>query len=105
MPVAEWRPERATNGDRLVGRLERLATADPPLLIDSHPVTRRLVTQPSPLADTASKHREALIDALLSAWTASRWSRPGPARCEVLARPAPGPAATIIAPARPEQRR
>jgi predicted RNase H-like nuclease len=106
--VAQWRPERAVNCDRLIGRIGRLAAADPPLLLDSHPVTRRLADQPSPLDDTAYKHREDLIDALLCAWTASLWARHGQARCQVLGPsggegPA-GPAATIIAPARLEQR-
>ena len=105
--VAQWRPERATNCDRLISRIRRLATADPPLLLDSHPVTRRLVDEPSPLADIAYKHREDLIDALLCAWTAALWSRHGHARCQVLgpcARTGDGPLATIIAPARTEQR-
>jgi predicted RNase H-like nuclease len=102
MPLPEWRAERATNCDRLIGRLAGLATADPPLLIDSHPVTRPLAAEPSPLGDAAYKHREDLIDALLCAWTASLWSRHGPARCQVLGLPE---AATIIAPARPAQRR
>jgi predicted RNase H-like nuclease len=106
--VAQWRPERAVNCDRLIGRIGRLAAADPPLLLDSHLVTRRLADQPSPLDDTAYKHREDLIDALLCAWTASLWARHGHARCQVLGPsggegPA-GPAATIIAPARLEQR-
>ena len=65
LTVAQWRPERATNCDRLISRIARLATADPPLLLDSHPVTRRLADEPSPLADVAYKHREDLIDALL----------------------------------------
>jgi predicted RNase H-like nuclease len=61
----------------------------------------------------AYKHREDLIDALLCAWTAALCARHGPARCQVLglpagdaaAGPASWPAATIIVPARPEQRR
>jgi len=108
LPAARWRPERAANCDTLIGRLARLASADPPLRLDSHPVTRRLATEPSLVGDAAYKHREDLIDALLCAWTASLWARHGLGRCQVLG-PAPGagagPAATIIAPARPEQRR
>jgi predicted RNase H-like nuclease len=107
LTVAQWRPERATNCDRLISRIARLATADPPLLLDSHPVTRRLADEPSPLADVAYKHREDLIDALLCAWTAALWSRHGRARCQVLGPSAgngDGPPATIIAPARAEQR-
>jgi predicted RNase H-like nuclease len=47
-------------------------------------------------------------DALLCAWTAALWARHGLDRCQVLglpAEPAGAPAATIIVPARPEQRR
>jgi predicted RNase H-like nuclease len=107
MAVAGWRPERATTCDDLINRLQRLATADPPLLLESHPVAQRLVEEPSPLGDADYKHREDLIDGLLCAWTAALWSRHGHARCQVLGLPAdPGdaPAATIIAPARAEQR-
>jgi len=108
LEAARWRPERAANCDTLIGRLARLAAADPPLRLDSHPVTRRLAAEPSPLGDAAYKHREDLIDALLCAWTASLWARHGPGRCQVLGPPAGsggGRAATIIGPARPEQRR
>jgi predicted RNase H-like nuclease len=110
MPVARWRPERATTCDGLISRIQRLATADPPLVLDSHPVARRLTEEPSPLADADYKHREDLIDALLCAWTAALWWRHGLARCQVLgpygpdARSGDAPTATIIAPARPEQR-
>jgi predicted RNase H-like nuclease len=106
-PAAQWRVERAANCDTLIGRLARLDAADPPLRLDSHPVTRRLATEPSPLADAAYKHREDLIDALLCAWTASLWARHGLGRCQVLGPPprdGAGRAATIVAPARPEQR-
>jgi len=109
LPAARWRPERAANCDTLIGRLSGLAAADPPLLIGSHPVTRRLAEEPSPVGDAAYKHREDLIDALLCAWTAALWARHGLGRCQVLGLPAEdpaaGPAATIIVPARPEQRR
>lgn len=111
LPVAAWRPRRAANCDELIRRLGGLASADPPLRLDSHPVTRRLVTEPSPLGDVAYKHREDLIDALLCAWTAALWVRHGLRRCQVLGLPdgaaagtAAAPAATIIVPARPEQR-
>ena len=92
---------------RPLQRLTRLARADPPLRLDSHPVTRQLAAEPSPLTDAAYKHREDLIDALLCAWTAL-WSRHGTNRCQVLGPPQQGatePIATIIAPAKPEQRR
>jgi len=108
LPVTQWRRERAANCDTLICRLAQLETADPPLRLRSHPVTRQLAEQPSPLDDVAYKHREDLIDALLCAWTAALWARHGLGRCQVLglAAAADGPpAATIIVPARPEQRR
>jgi predicted RNase H-like nuclease len=105
--AAQWRTERAATCDTLIERLGRLADADPPLLLHSHPVTRELAEQPSPVIDSAYKHREDLIDALLCAWTASLWTRHGFDRCQVLglsANAAGDPAATMIVPARPEQR-
>jgi predicted RNase H-like nuclease len=54
------------------------------------------------------KRLEDLIDALLCAWTAALWARHGPTRCQVLGQQGVGPGspyATIVAPARPEQRR
>jgi predicted RNase H-like nuclease len=108
MPVAQWRTIRQAACDDLIQRLTRLADADPPLRLDSHPTTRRLVSETSPLNNTAYKHREDLVDALLCAWTAALWYRHGTDRCQVLGQPDPGtpePAPTIIAPARPEQRR
>ena len=105
MPAAEYRPLRAAVCDDLIARVAALAAADPPLRLASHPVTRQLVAEPSPLADRPYKHREDLLDAALCAWTAALWVRHGPARCQVLGGSGPSPAATIIAPARPEQRR
>jgi nucleoside-diphosphate-sugar epimerase/predicted RNase H-like nuclease len=108
LPAAQWRTERAANCDTLIRRLERLADADPPLLLRSHPVTRELAEQASPVGDSAYKHREDLIDALLCAWTASLWAGHGFDHCQVLGLPADltgNPAATMIVPARPEQRR
>jgi predicted RNase H-like nuclease len=104
MRVAQWRPVRARGCDEIVGRLAALDRADPPLLLDSHPVTAAL-REPSPLADGPYKHREDLVDALLAAWTAALWARHGTARCQVLGVPAGTPSATIIAPALAEQRR
>ncbi len=107
VPTAQWRTERAAACDILIGRLSQLAAADPPLVLQSHPVTRQLTEEPSPISDSAYKHREDLIDALLCAWTASLWARHSLDRCQVLglpAEPAGEPAATIIVPARPEQR-
>jgi predicted RNase H-like nuclease len=109
LPTAEWRPMRATTCDELIRRLVRLDDADPPLLLCSHPETQKLVEEPSPIDDErAYKHREDLLDALLCAWTAALWARHGPARCQVLGQQGSDPSspyATIIAPARPEQRR
>jgi predicted RNase H-like nuclease len=89
-------------------RISGLDTADPPLRLDSHPITRHLQDEPSPLNNTAYKHREDLIDAVLCAWTASLWDRHGLSRCQVLGPPASfdqTPVATIIAPATAAQRR
>lgn len=107
LPAASWRPARAAACDELIKRLDALTTADPPLNLRSHPVTRKLLEEPSPLNDKDYKHREDLIDAALCAWTAALWARHGTARCQVLGLPtldAAVPAATIIAPARPGQR-
>jgi predicted RNase H-like nuclease len=109
LPIAEWRPLRAAACDELVRRVAALAAASPPLDLRSHPVTAALATEPSPLADRAYKHREDLVDACLAAWTASLWASAGTARCQVLGAGDPlvdadGRRATIIAPARPEQR-
>jgi len=109
LPILERRAARAEVCDDLIERMWRLGTAAPPLDLSSHEVSDRLVTVPTPLADTEYKHREDLIDALLSAWTASLWHRHGTARSQVLGASDPlvvdGRRGTIIAPARPEQRR
>ena len=101
-------PTKRIRADTLIRRLGQLETADPPLRLRSHPVARQLAEQPSPADDVAYKHREDLIDALLCAWTAAFWARPGMDRCQVLGLTATAdgpPAATIIVPARPQQRR
>ncbi|WP_413471470.1 DUF429 domain-containing protein [Streptomyces sp. MB09-02B] len=108
VPTAQWRAVRAEECDKLIARMAGLAAADPPLLLSSHPVSRRLLDEPSPQRAADYKHREDLIDALLCAWTAALWSRHGLARCQVLGAESLLPlgcAPTIIAPARPEQRR
>lgn len=106
MSAAEFRPQRAEVCDELVARLGALRSADPPLDLASHEVTARLASEPSPLTDRDYKHREDLIDAALCAWTASLWHRFGLERCQVLGtEDVERPGATIIAPARPEQRR
>jgi hypothetical protein len=65
-------------------------------------VTRKLLDEPSPLADRPYKSREDLLDAAISAWTAVYWRRYGKSRCAVLgAEDLPdrdGRRATIIAP-------
>jgi predicted RNase H-like nuclease len=110
LPAAQWRKTRAANCDELIRRVSRLREADPPLLIDSHLATRRLVDEPSPESDAPYKSREDLLDALISAWTAALWARHGLSACQVLgaadgATDAAGRRATIIAPAREAQRR
>ena len=105
--MAAFRPVRAAACDELIRRVASLGTADPPLRLDTHPVTAKLAAEPSPLDDRAYKHREDLLDAALCAWTASLWHRHGLGACQVLGAEAGivRPAATIIAPARAEQRR
>lgn len=105
--AAAFRPIRAAACDELIRRVAELPTADPPLRLDTHSATAKLIAEASPLDDRAYKHREDLLDAALCAWTASLWHRHGFAACQVLG-VEPGiarPAATIIAPTRPEQRR
>jgi predicted RNase H-like nuclease len=106
VPVESWRRERATACDDLTDRLVQLRDADPPLTLDSHSTTAQLVKLPSPLDDRSYKHREDLIDAVLCAWTGLFWHRHGLSRCQVLGLPEStrSPAATIIAPARLDQR-
>jgi len=102
--VTEFRPGRAEVCDDLLSRLDRLAVADPPLRLRSHPETAALLSERSPY-DREYKHREDLIDAVLCAWTGLLWLRHGFDRCQVLGDPGPGPVATIIAPSRAAQRR
>ena len=109
LPIQDRRLARAKVCDDLIERMWQLSAASPPLNLASHPVTDMLVTERSPLLDRAYKHREDLIDALISAWTASLWWLHGTVRSQVLGAgddpSADGHRATIIAPARPEQRR
>lgn len=103
--TAEWRPVRARNCDELIARLGALDHAKPAMDLSSHDVTRTLRTEPSPEADVAYKHREDLIDAALCAWTGALWTTEGLDRCQLLGADDEGsPIATIVAPARPEQR-
>lgn len=99
MTVGDFRPRRASTCDELVARIAQLKDADPPIDISSHPVTHSLALEPSPIGDTAYKHREDLIDAVLSAWTGLVWMKHGLERCQVLGCGDAGPRqATIIAP-------
>lgn len=63
MPTAEWRSVRARSCDELISRIGRLSGADPPVRLESHPITAQLVGERSPLDDRSYKHREDLIDA------------------------------------------
>jgi predicted RNase H-like nuclease len=104
MNVATFRPLRAVNCDEIVRRLAALRTSEVPLDLMSHPETAKLL-EPSPENSREYKHREDLIDAILCAWTGLLWIH-RPECCQVLGTDDLGsPAATIIAPCRPEQRR
>jgi predicted RNase H-like nuclease len=100
---------RASECDDLIERMSRLEHAAPPLRLLSHPITRELVDSPSPLNDRAYKHREDLLDAVLCAWTAALWAVGGPDRVQILGADdvadSEGRVPTIVAPAKPEQRR
>ena len=106
MRIRDFRPLRAAECDELIRRLAALNRTDPPLHLDTHSETSRLVTEPSPLKDADYKHREDLLDATICAWTAALWVRWGEARCQVLGL-GDGPRdcirATIIAPRRHAQ--
>ncbi|PZF27006.1 DUF429 domain-containing protein [Curtobacterium sp. MCPF17_051] len=132
IPAAEARARRAEAFDELVRRL-RETRLDPPLLLDSHPLTQRLA-DPSVLHGPTHKHREDLLDGALCAWTAAFWERHGDDRVQILGGDPPhrhGPDAAgaspgngrrgptlptdpldeagrrpiVVAPARPSQRR
>ncbi len=70
--------------DALVHRL-RTTPLDPPLLLDSHPLTAGLA-EPSGVHGPTHKHREDLLDGALCAWTAAFWERHGDGRVQVLGR-------------------
>jgi len=108
MPAAEAWPIRTAACDELIRRVARLAEFDPPVDLASHPVTKRLLEEASPARWRDYKLREDLLDAVICAWTAAYWHRHGFERSQLLGLPEqPGDdplLATIIAPARPEQR-
>ena len=107
MSTATFLPLRNAECDELICRVDRLKDADPPMDLSTHPETRRLAAERSPDKPKDYKHREDLLDAALCAWTAALWSRWGNTRCQVLGldeTPSNRRRATIVAPARPEQR-
>ena len=108
LPLALRRAARAEACDELVRRVASLEAADPPLRLNSHEVTRALIAERAPMLDSAYKHREDLLDAVLSAWTASLWHRHGLDRVQLLGAEsdpdARGRRGMIVAPARPGQR-
>ena len=108
LPASLGRQLRATACDELIRRMAALASADPPLDMSSHAVGRQLIETPSPVEQISYKHREDVLDAMLCAWTASIWHRHGLARVQILGEDdepdADGRIATIVAPARREQR-
>lgn len=82
------------------------ALTDPLVDLRSHPETRALLEQPSPLLDRPYKQREDLLDAVTCAWTARLWLQRGVEACQVLGGPEgeQGRWSTLIAPCRPDQR-
>lgn len=107
--AAEAWTTRIAACDDLIRRIVGLADFDPPVDLTSHPETKRLLEEPSPPRPRDYKQREDLLDAVICAWTAAYWHRYGLARSQILGAPDdPGEwqlVATIVAPARPEQRR
>jgi predicted RNase H-like nuclease len=100
--MGDWRQIRAAECDELISRIGALSSFDSPIDLRSQEVTRKLLDEPSPLADRPYKRREDLLDAAISAWTAACWQRYGSSRCAVLGAEDPadqdGRRATIIAP-------
>jgi len=106
--VESW-PVRTSACDELIQRLAALAGSDVPMDLLSHANTAALVRVPSPAVTAQYKKREDLLDAAICAWSAALWHRFGEQRCQVLGAdraspPSTRPIASIIAPARPEQR-
>ena len=108
MEAARAWPIRTAACDELIRRVLRLSAFNPPVDLASHPETKGLVENRSPARWRGYKLREDLLDAVICAWTAAYWQRHGLERSQVLGVPEqPGDdqaLATIIAPARPEQR-
>ncbi len=108
MKAADAWPLRTSACDELIRRVAALIDNDVPIDLLSHPETAALVEDPSLAVAATYKKREDLLDAAICAWTAALWHRFGEQRCQVLgvdsATPAIRPIASIIAPARLEQR-
>ena len=100
-------PLRTSACDELIRRFAGLVS-DIPIDLLSNPETKALVELPSPAVAARYKKREDLLDAAICAWTGALWHRFGDRRCQVLGvdvdKPATRPIASIIAPARLEQR-
>jgi len=108
MQAAQAWPIRTAACDELIARIAGLARLDPPVDLMSHPETNRLATEPSAPRWRDYKLREDLLDAVICAWTAAYWHRYGLERNQLLGLPEvptdTPQIATIVAPARPEQR-
>ncbi|MFJ2980694.1 DUF429 domain-containing protein [Curtobacterium sp. NPDC087082] len=111
VPPATARARRAEAFDELVRRLHE-TPLDPPLRLDTHPLTRALA-EPSGIHGPTHKHREDLLDGALCAWTAAFWERHGDDRVQILggdpclpsdAVDEAGRRPVVVAPARPSQR-
>lgn len=111
VPPATARARRAEAFDELVRRL-RETPLDPPLRLDTHPLTRALA-EPSGIHGPTHKHREDLLDGALCAWTAAFWERHGDDRVQILggdpclpsdAVDEAGRQPVVVAPTRPSQR-
>ncbi|MDR6572515.1 putative RNase H-like nuclease [Curtobacterium sp. 320] len=111
VPPATARARRAEAFDELVRRL-RETPLNPPLRLDTHPLTRALA-EPSGIHGPTHKHREDLLDGALCAWTAAFWERHGDDRVQILggdpclpsdAVDEAGRRPVVVAPARPSQR-
>ncbi len=111
VPPATARARRAAAFDELVRRL-RETPLDPPLRLDTHPLTRALADS-SGIHGPTHKHREDLLDGALCAWTAAFWERHGDERVQILggdprlpsdALDEAGRRPVVVAPARPSQR-
>lgn len=108
MKAADAWPRRISACDELTRRVAALVDSGIPIDLKSHVETRVLVETPSPAVIAEYKKREDLLDAAICAWTAALWRQRGQQRCQVLGvdpdLPTIRPIASIVAPARPEQR-